>query len=247
MPIDRTEDSGLFVVKESTCLSIEQLSELLDGSIEPAAAAAMRNHIRQCTFCRNELAMLVEFDEGRIEPKDLEVIEWMTKKLHRRVSREIGKTPGQESTFRRAKRLASRFSSPKLYLLPAAALLGILVFIFAWPEGKPPGITTHTPGSEVWRSGQLSVIAPAGPVAGVPEALQWHAAAGAIRYQVHLFEVDHTEIWRADSERTEVTLPLPARHQMIAGRTFLWRVEAFGAGGRRMGMSELQSFVVKQH
>src|SRR3954454_5279513 len=113
MPIDRTEDSGLFVVKESTCWSIEQLSELLDGSIEPAAAAAMRNHIRQCPFCRNELAMLVEFDEGRIEPKDLEVIEWMTKKLHRRVSREIGKTPGQESTFQRAKRLASRFSLPK--------------------------------------------------------------------------------------------------------------------------------------
>jgi hypothetical protein len=84
-------------------------------------------------------------------------------------------------------------------------------------------------------------------VPGVPEALQWHAAAGAIRYQVHLFEVDHTEIWRADSERTEVTLPLPARHQMTAGRTFLWRVEAFGAGGRRLGTSELQSFVVKQH
>jgi len=247
MKTDSPNEYKLLLGPGPDCLSIEQLSALLDGSVSRVVAASRRKHIGNCAYCRNEFAMLCEFDEAEVENGDEASVEWMTSELQRRLSTDLGRESCRPvSQMTSVKVGAPAWSWQRLTLVSAAALAAICALVFSFGPNNPPALAERLSAPEVWRSGNLSLVAPLDSVAEAPATLIWHPTDGANRYQVHLFEVDRTEIWKAEVDGTEVTVPAAVRRQMGPGRSYLWRVEAVGSSGRKISSSELRSFVISQ-
>jgi hypothetical protein len=124
------------------------------------------------------------------------------------------------------------------YVLPAvaAAALGV---VLVRPRGtvddgarhRGPAITT------------APVPEPLSPVAAVAEArvLRWSAVPGADRYRVTIFDAAGKPVYEAQLADTVATLPDTTT--LVAGRTYLWNVEA-RIGWNRWASSPFARFTV---
>ena len=105
------------------------------------------------------------------------------------------------------------------WIAPAAAAAAAVILLVALPRGPAsdpapshrdaPGLVDRTPE-----------LAP-GPETGV---LRWSRVERADRYRVTVFSEDGTVIWRTETPDTSVALPDTAG--VVAGGTYLWRVDA---------------------
>ncbi len=118
-------------------------------------------------------------------------------------------------------------------LLPLAAAAGLLL-VLVWPRpmedgghrGPPPVATTPVP------------IAPVGVVASA-SPLVWTAVAGADRYRVTLAEASGRVMY--ETQVADTVLALPDSIVLVAGRSYVWLVEA-RIGFDRWQASQLVEF-----
>src|SRR5207302_4080776 len=72
----------------------------------------------------------------------------------------------------------------------------------------------------------------------------WVPADGAVSYDVEVFEVDRTPLWRSTSSVPRVELPASIVRQLVAGKTVLWEVRARNAVNAVIAESGTQRFRV---
>jgi hypothetical protein len=215
--------------RTADCLPAERL-ETLD--------ATARAHVDRCTYCQNELAMLLEFCDAAPKPEEAADMAWMQAELERRLA-PAPPPAGIWSTavawFHQA------FPSRGWAVVPVAAALLLLVAGGMYLRTGEERLRPPT-GEPVWRSQSFAAIAPVGDVASAPTELQWDAVPGASQYLVRVMEVDRKEIWRGETAEMRIALPGEIRSQMTAGRSFLWAVTARDVAGSTLAETALQTF-----
>ena len=127
--------------------------------------------------------------------------------------------------------------------MPAAAALAIAVAVGYVVRDPEPGVrATHT--TEVYRTSRLNGIAPLGDREEPPRVIEWAAFDGAAVYDVEVFEVDRSTLWRGSSSATRIAIPLSLSAQFVPGKSVLWEVKARNASGVVVADSGAQQFRV---
>jgi hypothetical protein len=137
---------------------------------------------------------------------------------------------------------------PHIFSVAAAAAAVLIVvaagsYYFRLPRA-PQLPSTVTTDREVTRSLAIAVRSPVGDQPAPPERLEWNAVDAAVRYRVRLLEVDRRELWSTTTASAVVDVPSTVRASLAPGRTLLWEVTAYDAGGRIISESGVQSFRV---
>ena len=210
----------------------------------PQERRRLEAHAAHCPACAAERDLAQGFDAGAqagVRPEDVDFV----------VSRLAAAAPVGNvrdfSRFRDARRETAktvpvtarrRFESNPLWRLAAAAVLVIaagLAFQVSRP-GAPPLPAPELGG--VVRGGEVEAVYPLGEVAGLPAELRWAPKAGATSYRVRLSTVDDTVLWSATVPASPARLPAEVTGTLHRAVVYLWRVEAPGPGGERLGASE---------
>jgi hypothetical protein len=121
-------------------------------------------------------------------------------------------------------RVDSRRRDPFLHVAVPLAAAAILLLV-VWPRQlddrrvteaghRAPTITAAPEPSGLW---------PIGPVAGA-SSLRWEAVPAADLYRVSLFDAKGRVLY--ESQLTDTVAPLPDSITLVAGLTYLWKVEA---------------------
>ena len=235
------------LVRTPECLSIEALGEL-----SPEQARA-HPHISKCMRCQTELALLREFESSDPLPGEGAAVAWISSHLERNLD-EIKHPSGkaqrklaQPSTRSAISWWDRLFTQPSIRLwVPVGALaaIALTVLLFVRSSREPELQANLGHETTVYRSQELQTIAPAGELRDAPKTLTWKAVSGAALYKVVITEVDHTEVWRAESKDTLMTIPAAVLIKMKAGKPFLWKVSALDPQGVVLASSQAQRFVV---
>jgi hypothetical protein len=204
--------------------------------------AQARAHVERCAYCRNELAMLVEFQTATPRPEEAAAVAWIESELERRSAATPQATPSEGLWSGVSSWISRAFPSRGWQVIPVAAGLLFLVAGGVYLRQGNEGLRPPAGGEPVWRSQGFAGLAPLGDVAAAPAELQWDAVPGAGKYLVRVMEVDRTEIWRAEAPGTRIALPAEIRGQMTAGRSFLWMVTARDGTGSTVAETSLQIF-----
>jgi hypothetical protein len=133
-----------------------------------------------------------------------------------------------------ARRPARRWSV-SLGLAAAAALVLVLV----WPQGVDNDRGAHRDPT-LATGAAPTLVAPVGAVAA-PDALQWHAVAGANRYRVSVFDAQGGVLY--ETQLADTAAILPDSVVFAPGQPYLWKVEA-RTGWNRWTASPLVEFRV---
>lgn len=197
-----------------------------------------RAHVEGCAWCRNELAMLTEFQAVDVRPEEAASVAWIESELARRAAPAQVAAKPADSLW---SRLTSWVGDWQMVPVAAAALVLLMAGAMYLRQGNQ-GLRPVPQGEQVLRSGSFKAIAPVGDVASAPAEFQWEAVPGAARYLVRVMEVDRTEIWRLETAATRAELTVPVRAQMTAGRSFQWTATALDASGRTISETGLQTF-----
>ncbi|MBM3292888.1 MAG: hypothetical protein FJY82_00025 [Candidatus Aminicenantes bacterium] len=161
--------------------------------------------------------------------------------------RETAERSDLEEALRSAGEAAFR-ARPQVRLRPgwvyaAAAAVAAAAVILSLPSSPPKPSPFQFPADEIVRGPELAVVGPAGTLAAPPEGLEWRPVAGAAVYRLALtFEGE--AIWTAETADQTIALPAEVRSRLVEGRTYVWRVRAYAAEGRRIGVSEPTAFRV---
>jgi hypothetical protein len=236
----RTEKKCLVDALDRTegCLSPEDLGAYSEGRITGELRHQVEAHLQQCAYCRTELGLFEEFAAGAVRPGEELPVRWVTRELERRTGRPA-QTQLDEGAPKRP-----WFSGWQLGPLVAlAALLLVAVYLWNFRTSGPGRLQpSGDSGSEVLRSGAISLIAPGGDLTSIPSSFQWRAIAGATRYRVELMEVDATPLWTTEVAGSEVSIPAEVASLIVPAKTLLWRVEALDDRGAVIGRSDTQRF-----
>jgi len=143
---------------------------------------------------------------------------------------------GGEAIFRERPRRIPAWA----YAATAAAVFLIAV-ILSIPPSPPKPSPLGFSGEEAVRGEGLSVVGPSGVLAAPPDRLEWRPASGAAAYEVTL-SAGEESLWSAGTTETSILLPSEIRSRIQPGRSYLWRVRAYAAEGRRIAVSEPSSF-----
>ena len=214
------------------CLSVEKLELCLRGEIANEFSA----HLASCVHCRAELELLRAFYADPRSPAETEAVREITQRL--RAPQTVGPAVPRSwwQDF-----LQARWLSPAA--LAAAALLIVTAVGLEVRHGAAPRIEAPNRAADsVLRSGRVTLIAPAGDLASAPAQVQWQPVAGAAKYEVRLFEVDRSEVWRDSTPGLQKDIPQPVRARIVPAKPFLLQVAAFDAAGRQLAESELVRF-----
>jgi hypothetical protein len=187
--------------------------------------AASQAHLRSCAHCQAELALFRELDRDDSTAEEQQAAQWIAAELQRRFSNADNVKPFRRKTL------------PALYA--AAAAIVLVIGAGSWMRFREPGIEPMTETVDVYRSGRLEVVAPAGEIAQAPNELRWTAVPNATHYVVRIAEVDATAVWSARTTQPYAPLPPAAVAQFAPGKRLLWDVQAF-RGNEMLASSETQ-------
>ena len=96
----------------------------------------------------------------------------------------------------------------------------------------------------MYRSTSIEIVAPRGDVSVTPAVFEWTPFDGAVRYDVHLREVDGTEVWSVSSTESHLPIPPDVRMKMVPGKTLIWDVVGITSRGDVAARSVGQRFRV---
>ncbi len=225
------------------CLSVEDMSRLAGGSLPSEEAARAATHLASCFRCGTELLLLKDFESGATHLDEAATVDWITARIQRR-SREITRTTPDSVAGSRgaASGVGNRWRISTASLVFAAALVVIVAVLFLRTGREPMLPSDGASGPMVLRSTEVVLLAPAGDLEQDPAELRWQAAPRAVVYAIKLMEVDRTELWKAESTQTSISLPSAVRAKMVPGKTFLWQVTALDAAGKAVTASSIERF-----
>jgi hypothetical protein len=227
------------------CISVEEIDRYLHGALDETRLQEVRTHIKACSVCTAELALLRSFQSAEVLPEEAEPVRWITNRLGERVG-EIFQTPGMEPVRRtRAPwwRISWSFSSLRTPALAFASLVIVLTVGLLRYRNSVPVLDTSA-GPAVMRSQTLAVIAPVGKVDRMPSEFQWHPVAGAVRYQLRLVSVGRSELFTANVHTTSFKLSAGDSAKLTGRKTVIWEVSAVNREGAVIALSGEQQFEI---
>ena len=224
------------------CPSIEALGRYADGSMEPTARPSVESHIAACAHCRTELALFKEFRSETLLPPEERPVEWITAKLRNRAPEIFDPLPARPERVPWWKSLIAGSAFPRAAVALGSLLLVVSGVLYVRQNSAPALHPAIDSGPEIVRSNSIALISPIGDVSRRPSALEWRALQGAANYEVHLMEVDHSELWATRVSGTQVALPPEVQAKELPEKSLLWTVSAFDSSGRRIGESSPEKF-----
>jgi hypothetical protein len=218
------------LVRTPECPDIEALA-----ASEPAPA--VQQHAASCERCRAELALLHQFETAEPSADETQSLRWVEEEITRRREASAApvimppavKTPTRD-WFRGWRALT---------WLGACAAVAVVLTVY-----QRPGDTGATigSGSPVYRSTQVTAMAPAGDLNAAPAEFRWEPVQGAADYHLRLLQVDGTVLWESHTAGTSLAVPEKIATHLAPARAFQWDVTALDAAGGKLGSSALQSF-----
>jgi hypothetical protein len=228
------------------CATPLELGGLADGSLARPAAARLRDHVSSCARCQTELTLLKEFENATPGPDEEGAVRWISARLERRFSEaSAGPSPSRTQPGAALPR-RSWFTALNVggFALAAATLAAAVTI--GLREGRAPELAPPSPAaSAVLRSAAITTLSPAGDLVAPPNELSWEPRTDAASYSVQVMEVDHTELWRAETRDASIALPLALRARIVPGKPLLWEVIAKDAAGRAVAWSGKQRFRIR--
>jgi hypothetical protein len=225
------------------CPPIEQLEQWLakSGTVSPD----MSRHIETCAYCKTELALLRDFQSGALRESEAAPVRIITERLRARSSAILPARPEaqlRDSWWRAF--WTVRWLTPAA--LAAAAVLIFIAVDVQWRNSAPALHAPAAPDQEVMRSGAITVVSPRGDVQQTPAQVRWQPIRGAVKYRVRLMEVDHSELWSAETTEEHIDLPGEAREHIVPLKTLLWEVSGLDSSGRVVAESNSIAFRLLQ-
>ena len=214
------------------CPPLDQLVCALDASEGDPRRQAAADHSAGCAYCRDEVSLLREFTGASPRPDEARNVGWIASRL------------AKQRVFHPSKQRTPFFFGMRAWAM-AACLAIIAAGAFYLPRG-PGAPSAIGIGDGVMRSQVLELTAPVGDVAQEPAEFRWRGVPGAVRYQVHLMEVDLREVWQGDATEAFLVIPASVLALMTPGKTLLWQVSASDQSGRALAASAIGSFRVIQ-
>jgi anti-sigma factor RsiW len=225
------------------CASPLELGAFADGSLAELAAARVRNHLSSCMRCQTELTLLKEFESAAPGPDEDDAVSSISARLERRFSEATpSQTPHRAALPRRSWLKALNVGG---FALAAATLVAAVTI--GLRERRAPELAPPSPAaSAVLRSAAITTLSPAGDLDAAPDELRWEPTADAASYSVEVMEVDHAELWRAETRDASIALPPALRAQIVPGKPLLWEVVAKDAAGRPFAWSGKERFRIRK-
>jgi hypothetical protein len=211
------------------CIPIERFGDRLTD--------VERDHLSVCARCEAELALWHGFADSTPVPDENGAVQWVASEVHRRRA-ESG--TGRSTTL--TPNWLARFRTRTLIAVAASVLVALAVAYVAWdPE---PRINEPPSAQSDYRTARLDVVGPLGDLETPPKELIWVAVNGAVRYDVRVFEIDGTTLWKASSSVARVGLPAAVVAQFVPGKPIVWEVTARDIAGASLAVSGTQRFRV---
>jgi hypothetical protein len=228
------------------CAAPLELGSLADGLLAQPAAARLRDHVSTCARCQTELTLLKEFENATPGPDEEGAVSWISARLERGFSEaSAGPSPSRTGHGAALPR-RSWFTALNVggFALAAATLAAAVTI--GLREGRAPELTQPSPAAPtVLRSAGITTLSPAGDLDAPPNELRWEPRADAASYSVQVMEVDHAELWSAETRDASIALPPALRARIIPGKPLLWEVVAKDAAGRAVAWSGKQRFRIR--
>lgn len=216
------------------CPPVEELAGLL--SANPPAALAQ--HVASCAHCKTEVHLLRMFESGDVHAAEAPAVRQVAERLRER-SAEI--FPQRQPWW------SGLFAAP--WLRPAAMVFAALLLVagitLQFRHSGPPAL--HSPGDDVMRSHQVTLLAPLGDVAKVPSDVQWQPVPGAVKYEIRLLEVDRTELWKAETADSRIDLPAAVQARIVPAKSLILQVRALDAAAHTVAESDMVRFRLLQN
>lgn len=214
------------------CPSVQRLEKCLEAAPPPD----LSRHLESCAHCRAELELLRTF-YAPPRPEEAEAVRQVAGRLQ--TPREHMGTP------LRPHRSLLQFRWLSGAVMAAAALLLVTALGLQLRHRSAPRLAaTNSPEDNVFRSGRLAVVAPAGDLSSAPEQIQWQSVAGAAQYRVRLLEVDHAPLWTDSTSQVQLAIPAAVRAEIVPSKPLFVEVTAFDSAGHKLAESELVRFRV---
>ena len=197
-----------------------------------------QRHVDNCARCQSELALWREFEESHPAADEGAAVSWIVAEL------------GRRNRLVPARRALSGLTSLTSLTGPvwrwttaiaAVALITTGVYLL---RDREPAVREIVNPSQTYRTVRLLVRGPVGDLTAAPTAIEWVAPSGAVSYDVGVFEVDLTPLWRTTSNISRVELPASVVRQFVPGKAILWEVRARNAANRVIAESGTQRFRV---
>src|SRR5712664_338335 len=238
------------VAPTEACIPLEELGRFADGSLAGSKRVAV--HLESCLRCQTELAMLKDFESETPRPEEGVAVDWITAQLTERFPEIAGtsapsRTGSAPSAGTRMITWWTKGFWPRAIgqaALGLAAALILVVVTVRMREAREPEIRYDAKPS-IFRSEELVITSPIGDLEQAPVELRWQAAPHSAIYSVRLFEVDGSELWKAESSGTTVRVPPAIHAKIVPGKTLLWQVTAMDSSGKAVATSQIQRFRVK--
>ena len=228
--------------RTADCPSVEDLEQVLTGQISPSTAVA--RHVHSCSHCRTEMELLRAFSAVQDPPSEevkqvVSRLQANSKKVFPKVL--AGETP---SWWERAFSIRHLVQAS----LAMAAVLLITAVVLKLNTAKSPSLeaanqTTH----EVFRSGSFDLVEPVGDVRESPKQIRWDKVDGATSYQVRVLEVDRSELWKAETQDTQIDVPQAIRDRIVPAKSLFCEIDAFNSSGTKMSGTGLIRFRLVQN
>ena len=228
------------------CPRIEELGRYAEGTMESPARASVESHIAACAHCQTELALFKEFRSETLLPSEERPVEWITAKLRSRAAEILDGSASPPASVPWWKSWFAGSAFPRAAVALGSLLLVASGILYLRQSSAPALHPAIDSGPEIVRSNSIALISPIGDLNHPPAILQWRAAPGAASYEVHIMEVDHSELWTRRVAGTQVTLPPEVQAEIVPAKSLLWAVSAFDASGNKIGESSPERFKLTQ-
>lgn len=225
------------------CATPLELGALADGSLAELAAARLKNHVSSCPRCQTELTLLKEFENAAPGPDEEDAVNGISARLERRFSEASAPSRTRHEALPRR----SRFAALSAGGFAFAAATMVAAVTIGLREGRAPELAAPSPTEPtVLRSAGITTLSPVGDLDAPPGELRWEPRTDAASYSVQLMEVDHAELWSAQTRDASIALPPAVRARIVPGKPLLWEVAAKDAAGRPLAWSGKQRFRIRK-
>jgi hypothetical protein len=230
------------LARGANCPPLEKLEPLADAA--HGGGGDVARHVETCSYCQTELELLKTFQRAEIQQNDAAAVQQIARRLHERSPEIFAGRPSKERKSFWDSIFGVRWLAPGA--VAVAALLLVVAVGLQLQRSAAPSLGRGNGGGEVMRSGSIRLLAPVGDLTEAPAEIRWEPTASAVRYRVHILEVDHTELWKADVAESHVALPENIRAQVVPAKTLLCQVQAFDQNGNLTGESDFSHFRLLQ-
>jgi len=164
---------------------------------------------------------------------------WAIETLRRR-----SLTEPPEHVLKRAYAIAARRRSLPRWFAAAAMLTVAVTGGFLLTQRRAPSLPAVPVDSTV-RSGEVTLIEPAGTLERMPSTFSWNDVDGAVSYRLQILAVDDSVLFERTTDGTSVELPDAIALTLHAAVTYTWQVDAFDGGGALVARSQPTRFEVR--